>query len=335
MRARSPSSLGGLLAAVVVLSGCDLPTEAPIFEQTWALPLSESVVAAEDIAPASLTPVAGGFAVSVDPADWNETLGTMCGAPCQALNGLVAPVPAFLDTLSSTAGLPADIGLVHVAESSVYVLVTNALGFDPTENGGSVRVQALDASGGLLGSSTIDGSTGLPDGTSQAVTFTLGEGPFDGTFLVVVDVPGGQSALIDTSGTLTVQATTTSLVVRGARLTTISQSVAFGPDGLDIDVGDGIREGLQSGAVELAVTNPWSVSLNGYLDFGPVRKTLAIPAAAASAVRLDFSGAELQSMLGGSSVTLVGSATADGTNVDIFVSDELRLAPTLFIVVQP
>jgi hypothetical protein len=335
MRARSPSSLGGLLATVVVLSGCDLPTEAPIFEQTWALPLSESVVAAEDIAPASLTPVAGGFAVSVDPADWNETLGPMCGAPCQALNGLVAPVPAFRDTLARAAGFPAEMALIHVASSAIDVLITNQLGFDPTENGGFVLIEALDASGGLLGSSLLDGSTGLPNGTTRSLNFTLRPGPFRGAFRVIVNVVGGQTALIDTSGTLTVQSNATSMVVTGARLTSISETFSFSPDVLDIEVSDGIREGLQSGTIQLAVANPWGISLSGYLDFGSVRKSLSIPSASTSSVRLEFSGQELQSMLGGNGVAFSGTATATGTDVEIFLSDKLRLAPTLFVVVQP
>lgn len=323
-----------LLTGSLLTAGCDVPTEPPILEQTWAVPLPETSITAADVAPSFLIPVSGGFEVAVSPVVSSTDLGTLCGAACDALSGLAAPVPSFSTTIDSNFDLPAGLNVARVGSAAVNVSVTNNLGFDPTENGGTISLEVLGPGGAVVASTTFDTSQGLPSGTSLQAPFPIGSIDFAGQFRAVVNVPGGQTALIDPSGSLSVSAAFTSLIVTGGELGSINEAFSFGPETFESDLGDEVLSRLESGVVELIVANPWGVSVNGVLTLGPISKSIVIPSGASSTVRLDFSRFELQQLFGFGAFNLAGSATATGTSVEIDVADALSLKPTFFIVIR-
>lgn len=324
-----------ILAGCLLFLACDLPTEAPIVEQTWAVPLPEISVTAADVAPTFLVPVPSGFDVALDPVVAASNLGTLCGAACDTLNGLVAPVPAFTGIVGSNFDLPADLIVAYVRSGVIDVSVTNNMGFDPTENGGTVSLEVVGPTGMVVASTTFDASQGFPTGSSLQTTLLLGSLDFDGDVRTVIDVPGGQTSLIDSAADLSVSASFTSFTVTGGQLGSLDETFIFGPEAFEIDLGDQILENVQGGFVEFKIANPWGATVSGSLDFGPVSKPILIQTAASSTVRLDFSESELREMLRPTSVSLTGVGTASGTSIEIDASDLLSLKPTFFFVIRP
>jgi len=57
------------LIVLAVLSGCEYPTEAPIFDVRWVVPIEETSISVVDLLPATgaVTVVGTNFDVAVDP----------------------------------------------------------------------------------------------------------------------------------------------------------------------------------------------------------------------------------------------------------------------------
>jgi hypothetical protein len=314
-------------ACCLLLAACDIPTDVPIIETRWIIPVEETTLGVDELLPSGITVSGSNFDVSIDPFSTSETLNTLCEG-CSILNGLTVPAPAFADSFDVTENLPADVSAATIASGSVQIVIQNGFSFDPIAGGGTFTVTLRAGEGGAqLGQIVIDGtSETMGAGSTLTRTLTIGASSIGTTFFASVNVvsPGGQTATIDTNDEITVTATTTALLVSSATVNVQSQSVSFAAVQLDVgDIGSEITDRIVSGAVILDVTNPFGVSVTGSIVLGPTTKTFSISASATSEVTISYTGDELRSFLGQDNVTFSGSGTASGGSVTVSPGQEM------------
>jgi len=318
------------LAGALLLGACDIPTEAPIIEQRWVIPVEETSLGVDELLPPGVTVVGGNFSVSVDPFATNETLNALC-ASCGALNGLAAPVPAFTGSFTVSSGLPADVSAAVIASGAISMQIQNGFSFDPLAGGGTLTVTLSDGQGGAqLGQTVFSGT--LPPNSTTTQSIALSSATIGSTFFasIAVTSPGGQVATINTSEQLTATATTTSLLVSSVTVNVASRSVDI--DAVDLDVEDidsDLTDHIVSGSVILDVVNPFGVSISGTINIGPTTKSLAISANGTSQVMISYTREELQSFLGQPNVQFSGSGTASGGLVRVSPGQEMSIEATL------
>ena len=330
-----------LFAACLMGTACDIPTELPIIQQRWVLPVDDVSLDQAELLPSSVSIVGDQYAVSVADGVSSETVGNLCSA-CAAVNGITGPAPAFSGTFSSVENLPTDVIGADVASGSVDLQINNQLGWDPIAGGGSLSITLRGASGGpllatLLLDNLNDPTDLLPDGVTTMRTISLGAGLIDDGIEATISIesPGGQITTMDTSNSITVTAVTSSMRVWGATVDIDGLTAELTEEALEVeDLDDSSLDGLVSGTVILDVTNPFGLVYTGEVVVGPVTKSVVISAAATSEVEIGFTGDELRSFLGVAGVTLSGSGMISGGPATVTPSDTLTIDPSLDLVVE-
>jgi hypothetical protein len=307
-----------VLAGLAVLTGCDIPTEAPILDQRWILPVDNSTISVNELLPSGVTVSGNNFAVSVGAFTTNKSLGDLCGT-CVALNGLTAPVPSFNGNLNLSQTLPANVSQATVVSGSAVIAIQNGFSFDPLAGGGSLTVTVYDGQGGKQVGQTVF-SAPMAAGTTVTRTLTLAAGTLGATLYVdaVLASPGGQNALIGTGQRLTITATPNPILVSSARVNVASRSVTVAPVDLDVsDIDSSITDRIQSGGIILEITNPFGVAVGAQLDIsypgGKITKTLSVASGATSTSTLSYTGDELRAFLGKSGVRMTGSGSVSSS----------------------
>lgn len=307
-----------VLAGLAVLTGCDVPTEAPILEQRWILPVDNSTISVNELLPAGVTASGNNFSVTVGAFTTNKTLGDLCGT-CSPLNGLSAPVPAFEGSLSLSQTLPANVSQATVVSGSALIAIQNGFSFDPLAGGGSLTVVVYDGQGGRELGRTVF-SAPLAAGATVTRTLTLAGGAIGSTLYAnaTLSSPGGQTTTINTSQTLTVTATPSPVLVSAARVNVAGRAVTVAPVDLDVaDIDSAITDRIQNGGIILEITNPFGVGVGAQLEIaypgGKITKPLSVGSGATSTSTLSYSGDELRAFLGKSGVRMTGSGTVSSS----------------------
>lgn len=334
MRSRRPLKCLGVL---LLAGGCDIPTEPPIVEQQWILPLDEVTLDQSELLPPSITISGSTYDVNVDPVAASERLDNLCPG-CVPFDGQSVPVPAFSGTFSSTDALPLDVVEVDVVGGAIDVTITNGFSFDPIEGGGTLTITVAGESGGaVLGSLVLDGNTDtMPPGSMTTRTVTLSGGTITGTETTVDVVSvGGQVATIDVTDQVTLSAVTTSLSVGSATVDVDGLTASLSEEPLDVaDLQQSLIDGIVSGSALLEVTNPFGVTFDGSVTVGTVVKPFTFGAAAASADTISFTGDELRSFLGQTGVTLSGSGTIGGGPATVTPVDGLLIDASIDLLLE-
>ena len=118
------------VAGCLFFAGCEVPTDPPILEQRWIVPIEETTLSVDQLLPAGVSVSGNSFSVSMDPFSTGQTLGAVCGA-CAALNGLTAPAPAFSISFDTSENLPADVTAATISSASIEIQIANGFSFDP------------------------------------------------------------------------------------------------------------------------------------------------------------------------------------------------------------
>src|SRR6188508_3433395 len=87
------------MTAVAAIGACDIPTAAPIWDTTWQVPVNDDSVTVGQMLPGGVTSTGIIFQVAVQPDSIGSSLGQLCGAPCAAVHGTTAALPAFTATI--------------------------------------------------------------------------------------------------------------------------------------------------------------------------------------------------------------------------------------------
>lgn len=291
--------LTSLLALSIMgsLWGCDIPTDAPEWEQRWIVPADETTVDVETLLPDGVTVIPGGsaFSVSVDPVSFDETLGNLC-ADCPAVNGMVAPKPAFESSIQESAALPDDVAEATVQKGELVVMATNGFAFDPLRPAagvtGTLTMSLYDqpAAGILLDQIIVDGAT--------------------------ESFPAGDPVTIDITERLTVDALVQALEISSAVIDVSDREFTMDDTDLDLEgVDETVVDHVISGALDLEIQNPWSIGATFSVTIqGPntnISKGFNIPPGATSTALVEFSQSELRSFLGQPNVVLGGHDLVD------------------------
>ncbi len=315
---RAQHHLFGAALAVMSFAACDLPTEAPIIEQRWVLPVEETFIGVADLLPANVAEQGSAFRVTLDPATTTTALGEACAA-CLTLNGQTAPKPSFSTNLVLNQALPARVMGVELQNTEIPIVIDNGFGFDPLRPGGangSLSITVRNGAGGaVLGSLALSGaSVSVPAGSSLTRSIAL-NGTATTAFRVEVALssPQGSATRIDTSQIFTVRTILTTINVSSVSATVVGEGLAIDAVSLDTeDLDQTVVERIVEGGIRLEVVNPFGVAATGQITIdytdGRVAKDLSI-SAGSSTQTVSFTGAELQSFLGVDGATLTGALT--------------------------
>ena len=351
------------LLTLLALAACDLPSEAPIFQQTWVIPTDTVTVGVEELLPDGLSLTAGtppAFGVSVPDALITTTFGAMCSEPaCQSPVTVTAPVPAFTSpagALSETITFPAGTLAATVTSGAMRIAVTNGLGFDPLRpNGaGSAPYGSLGitiTSGAVTSTQTIVGSStqGMPSGQTTIYTIPLPTGVYTGTIAVDAQfvVPAGNAATMQRDQVLGIVAGLQNLTVSQATVEVIAQAVttpASDFDLEDVDLGDDVV----AGGLLLEVVNPFTATATLALEFaapaqngqGAVsfQKTVNVAASSTTNGIITLTQTELRSLLGKTGVSITTTGTVNGTGagngVTVLPTSEITIRTQLSLTIN-
>ena len=335
--------------ALMGLAACDIPTEPPKWDQTWVVPAEEITVSVAELLPGSVSMSADStaFEAQVPDTSFTYTLAELCSV-CTFDTGTPVPKPEFHDTLVTVVGLPGDLVSATLAGGSLDVLLAHDLSFDPLRPSADptaptgylvVRVTSLE---NLVAYDSIDGADqGFPAGTTLAPDLPIQPVQVADSLLMAIEVysPAGDSTEIN--GSDTVGITVAPSTVLASELTVSATSIAIEPVATTMNfagVSATLVERIQRGALLFDVANPFAVS--GSLDvtfrgdFPAIRKTLPV-LEGTYADSLPFTGAELQSILGGGTVDAVatGEVSADGGTVTLRPDQRLELDSAFELVV--
>jgi len=351
------SRRAALLMLAGTLSACEIPSEAPILQQTWVVPGDSVIVSVAQILPVNVGLNVGGtaFAVSIpSPSVFNATLGSLCGQPaCQSGATVVAPVPAFTsgaNALTTTVAFPAGVTAATVTGGTLNLSISNNLGFDPLRPPGVVSpvssIAVTLTSGTTTSTTTFTGATrDLPNAATSIFAVPLPLGAYSGSIAVAVrfTVPAGGNASLAASNSLSVSAAMSGLTVGQATVVVVNDVVNTSPSAFDLEGAD-FADQVESGGLLVDITNPFTASAAMTVVIsapaqggGPavsISKPLVIPATPTSTATITLSKVELQSLLGKSSVTLAVNGTASGTGAGNTVTVTPTQRMTLLTRVQ-
>jgi len=176
------------LLAVLVGSGCDIPTSVPVWDTEWELLLARDSVPVRDVVPPEVELVDGGFRVASFVTRDSVRLEDVCEL-CTCFDG---PIPELtLDPRDYRIDLPARLLEAPLSRGTATLELTNGLGFDLLDDGfgnrGFVRADLVDLRTGDTLVTRVYGEP-FPDGATVTLTF-----PLDGVLLsrsVVARVTG-------------------------------------------------------------------------------------------------------------------------------------------------
>ncbi|HSJ05989.1 MAG TPA: hypothetical protein VK936_04755 [Longimicrobiales bacterium] len=334
-----------LSACTLLLAACDIPTGLPRFESRWVVPLSTTRVGVGELLPAAVTVAGGRFHVSVPPGSGQRTLGQMCGMPCAAFQGVVAPKPAFSDSFQVSSPLPAGLVAATVESASVTVSLSHDLGFDPVRPEGRIEDGRLDVTirndGRVVGSAVIDQP--FPPGAPIARTIDLAPGVMSGVLQASVAIvsPAGDPVAIDNAAALTAHLVPVAMTLTEAEVSVQQREIEAQPVHLDLTgVDEDLRERVRNGALRLTLDNPFALS-------GSLELRLRAPASGADIVRavqvsagqtthvIALSRDEMRWLLGYDvEATLTGPVTATGPSVTVRPDQEVTVTPRLDLVIE-
>src|SRR6478736_2871953 len=264
------------MAAVAALGACDIPTSAPIWDTTWQVPVNDDSIEVAQLLPGGITSSGIVFQVAVKSDSISASLGTLCGAPCAAVSGTTAPLPAFTATLFVEDSIPDEVLQVTPAAGQTFAYsIRNQLTFDPLRPqvgvNGTIIVVMVDPDSNIIAVDTLRGqATALPIGTTLQRAMPLGTAPVSGPFQLAahIIIPAGATVPIDTAGRLTVKTTEDSVGITSARIIIDSVAIASFSRQLDLTgLSSDVESIVQGARVKIHLQNPMAVAGGVVLSF--------------------------------------------------------------------
>lgn len=323
------------LSAIALASstGCDLPTSAPIVEQRWIVPGETSRIAVASLLPSGVAvlPDSSGFTLNGNMATVTRPLSDDC-AECVVGNGLVGTKPALLVNASMLSTLASDISAATLSSGSVALNMTNNYTFDPLRPNGNAAPYGtatitVSNGGAVLGTMVISGaSQSLPaNGGKLNVSIPL-SGGISGTTPVsvamTVNSPEGTPVAMDASRTINVNATPMNLRVSNAFISVTGRTLTSTSEMDFSDIGDGIADRAQKGALLLNIDNPFLVTSALTVRLSPdggaaIVKSVALGTGSTTR-SIDFTKDELKRLFGRRvTVTISGPAASSSGAISV------------------
>lgn len=353
----------GVLVAAATLAACDVPTDPPIFQQTWVVPGDSVVIGVSNLLPSDVridsaaTPRS--FALATQPgANIGTSLGTICGTACTTANGQTINKPFFespASALSASVAFPAGVKGVTVSGGTLRLVVSNNLGFDPLRPAGmaaadtgvlEVRVTSGPTSAPTVSSTTrfLSTTRTMLNGQPTQFDVALPTGTYGDTIRIVVVMrsPAGGPVSINTANTLTVAAS-----VQGIAFSQASVAVAnktFNSPASSFDLSDVDADNrVQGGGLRLSVVNPFAAQATMNLVLrvpaaagqmaDSIVKAVQVAPSATTNTNVAISQAELRRLLGKTGVQVYSRGTVSGTGagnaVTVTPTQEIKIRTQL------
>lgn len=313
-----------ILAALLFLPvACEIPTEAPKWDQRWLFPIGSASIPPSELLPEGPwgTDEDQAFFIQFDTFQFFTTLGDLC-PECVPLWGLQAPKPAFEGVFSGPL-LPEGMVSAEVIRADMTLEIRNGFNFDPIRPDSAVfgeivlQLRSGGIGGNVLDQATIDGrEVALPQNTTESVALSFsGTVPEGSVALAQIVSPAGSTVRIDITDRATVTVVRDILRVSSAVMEVGGRT--FELPAVDLGTGELASElvdRVESGAVELRIVNPWNMSADLLFEiFGPtvappIQKTVTLPASPESVLSVELTAQELQAFLGEPDVKLRGEA---------------------------
>lgn len=332
-----------LLALTLVgLAACDLPTEAPRWDQMWVVPVERITVNAAELLPSSVDVNAdsSAFITETPEASIRLALSEMC-TTCAVLDGTTAPKPEFGYTVTTSTTLPSELVSATLAGGSFSATMAHDFNFDPLRPSADPTaprgylVVRITSSGSLVAYDSIDGNdVAFPGGTSLSPDLPIRPVEVSSSLDMEVYIysPEGDDLTIEASDTAGV--TLHPSTVEIADVTIDAASITIDPVSTTMDFGDvdsTALEHIQSGALLLGVSNPFDVTGTLDLTFQNVvpRIQRDVPLRTGTyEERLDFTSDEVRSMVGAGIVDVVATGTVGSTGPVTVTPDQALLVDT-------
>ena len=348
LRSRVPLGRVGLLITFAALSGCDVPTTAPLIDVRWVFPIEDQSISVVELLPGNVTVSGGSFQVGVDPFSLDQTLGVLCSA-CVGSGGIPVPKPAFNLVYNQSGSLGTDVVSVELVSGSISLAIQNNLGFDPINpapaSPGTFTVTLLDTdiNGDTLSQVMLDGANGdvLPAGLTT-IPLNLPAGTITSAIFAVADLvsPAGDPVPIDLAAGFNIAVTVGTILVSSATVNVDGLTVDIAEQQLDLeDVDADIVSNIQIGSLILDIQNPFGVAFSLVVEIGgpgivTLQRVLDIGSGANSSATLFYTGAELQSFLGMPGVFFRGSGTVTGGPATVTPAQVAVLEATLDVELE-
>lgn len=335
----------GLALVGLALAACDVPTEAPRWDQTWIVPADSITISVADLLPSTVevTPDGSAFQAEVPGITVRYALSDLCPA-CPA-GSTTVPKPEFRDTVYTSRQLPADLVSAVLTGGSLTASLDHEFSFDPLRpnddpnDRGFLVIRVLSA-GNLVAYDSISGE----DQVFDASTTLVAELPVRQTTVVdsltmeiIIYSPAGGDTQISSTDELT--ATFDRSTVQASEVTVAADAVSIDSftTVFDFGVDSTLVDRIQNGAFLFDVMNPFPVT--GTLDlvfqggFPTFQRTIPI-SQGASTDTLAFSGPELQSILASDVVNIgaSGDVSAPGGTITVTPDQELSVATEIQLV---
>lgn len=162
-----------LLVASLAASGCDLPTELPLWETEWDAVVVSDTVRTADLLPEQMSVVPDGFLLERFTSESEVTLEEVC-ALCTCFEGPIPPLA--IAEHDWPLELPPGLVSARLRRGTADVVIHNEVGFDVLDDGEGLRgfllVELTDRFTGEVSESVrVDGS--FPARDSLRLSFDL------------------------------------------------------------------------------------------------------------------------------------------------------------------
>lgn len=338
-------SLVAAALAGAAVSACDVPTEPPMWEQTWVVPGEAIELSVAELLPAgvAINDDTTAFVTDVPGTGLTFSIQQLCGATCDPIyNTPGVPKPPFDETLATTTSLPADLESAVLAGGSFDVTMAHSFQFDPlrptsdpTGWTGFIVVR-VTSNGEVVAEDSISGAdTAFP--STSPLTPSLQIQPVTVTNDLQVEVrifsPDGDATTVESDDSLSVTVGTATVEISEA--TVAASTITLDPTTTEMDFSGIAEDGavldrIQSGALRFQVDNPFTVTgavgLTFQLSGTDIQRSLSIDQGTYGS-RFDFTGEELRQILSEDvvNVSASGSVTPTAGTVTVRPDQELVL----------
>lgn len=265
---RGSTSLRLLLGAILMsLLACDIPTGVPRWNTDWALPVEALELSVESLLPDRILvgPDESYFELLTRGRSLGKDLGNLC-TPCQALDGSLAPKPAFLGVVESSVPLPADFVSAPAIGGGLEIELSHGFSFDPLRPDewarGSIEIILL-AAGDTLTSKVIDGELeALPPGTLRRARLPLRSVTLRGPLIVRVEVdsPEGAPTLIESGDEFRIEILESPIRVSEVEFQMDELEVDFEDLSFEFVGGEALINRIRGGSLILDIDNPFPIT---------------------------------------------------------------------------
>lgn len=320
-----------VLLAALGVGACDIPTDAPRWDQQWQVPVpvDSLEVSVDELLPASVRMSEDGssFVATVPGMTARFSLAAMCGV-CAGLSGFAPVKPEFGDTLHTSSTLPADLVSATLTGGSVGLQLSHTFDFDPLRPSSDPAAERgwlvvhVTSAGNVVAHDSISGDDrAFPSGVTLEPTLAIQ--PVDVANDLQIELriysPEGDGTTIGATDEIVLRLEPTDVSISEATVSLPDQTVGPETRTVDLPIDSVVIDQIQEGALLVDVENPFdvtgSVSITFELTGSDVVKTVPL-GTGSYAERIAFSGQELQDILAQQEVDVVVTGdvgTAGGT----------------------